>query len=279
MSHDPRVATATSGPSDHPQELINQAHLATLGTLVAGVAHELNTPLGAIHSNHDVIERALRKLQDILADEVVTPDELQEVRKIVRAMDGVLTTNGIAVERMLKIVDGLGTFGRPDRAEVDRVDLREGLEGTLTVLAHELVGIRLVRELENVPRVECYPNRMNQVFMNLIHNAVQAMDGDGALTVRTRVEDGGATVRIEIEDTGRGIAPHLIPRIFEPGFTTKGGRVGMGLGLAITRQIVDHHGGDISVESAVGKGSVFRIRLPVRLPRPEAKEGGSGETG
>ena len=266
------MASATSRRSGDHQDLINQAHLATLGTLVAGVAHELNTPLGAIHSNHDVIERALRKLKEILEDEVVTPDELEQVRRIVRAMDGVLTTNGIAVERMVKLVDSLGTFGRPDRADVDRVDLREGLEGTLTVLTHELKPIEVVRELEDIPRIECHPNRLNQVFMNLIHNAVQAMDGEGTLTVRTAPEEGG--VRIEIEDTGKGIPGEVIQRIFDPGFTTKGRRVGMGLGLAISRQIIDHHGGEISVESAVGKGTVFRIRLPARLPRPEAREGG-----
>lgn len=273
MSGPNRVASATSRGSGDRQELINQAHLATLGTLVAGVAHELNTPLGAIHSNHDVIERALKKLQGILADEVVTPDELEEVRKIVRAMDGVLTTNGIAVERMVKLVSSLGTFGRPDGAEVDRVDLREGLEGTLTVLSHELEGIDVVRELDDIPRVECYPNRLNQVFMNLIHNAVQAMDRGGRLTVRSaRDED---EVVVEIEDTGKGIPPDVVDRIFDPGFTTKGRRVGMGLGLAITRQIVDHHGGEISVDSTVGEGTVFRIRLPVRLPEPTAGEGGS----
>lgn len=265
------MAAATSRTTGDRQELINQAHLATLGTLVAGVAHELNTPLGAIHSNHDVIERALRKLKDILADEVVTPDELEQVRKIVRAMDGVLTTNGIAVERMVKLVEGLGTFGRPDGAERDRVDLREGLEGTLTVLAHVLEGIDVVRELDDIPRVECYPNRLNQVFMNLIHNAVQAMDAGGTLTVRSISEDD--TVRIEIEDSGKGIPPDVVERIFDPGFTTKGRRVGMGLGLAITRQIVDHHGGEISVESAVGQGTLFRIWLPVRLPRSETGKG------
>lgn len=266
------MTAATPSRSRDRQELINQAHLATLGTLVAGVAHELNTPLGAIHSNHDVIERALRKLQEILEDEVVTPDELEQVRKIVRAMDGVLTTNGVAVERMVKLVDSLGTFGRPDRAERDRVDLRDGLEGTLTVLAHELKGIDVVRDLDEIPPVECYPNRLNQVFMNLIHNAVQAMEGRGTLTVRSATEEGG--VRIDIEDTGKGIPAEVVERIFDPGFTTKGRRVGMGLGLAITRQIIDHHGGEISVESAVGEGTVFRIRLPVRLPRPEAREGG-----
>jgi len=192
--------------SSDRQELIDQSHLATLGTLVAGVAHELNTPLGAIHSNHDVIRRALLKLEEILEDEVVTPDELAGVRRIVKAMDGVLRTNGIAVDRMVKVVESLGTFGRPDRAEVDRVDLHEGLEGTLAVLEDDL------------------------------------------------------------------------EHIFDPGFTTKGRRVGMGLGLAISRQIVDHHGGRISAESTPGEGSIFRVRLPLLLPANAREEGESHET-
>ena len=167
---------AVEAAVEERQELINQAHLDTLGTLVAGVAHELNTPLGAIQSNHDVIERALLRLQDILEDEVVTPDELTDVRKIVRAMDRVLHTNGIAVDRMGKVVQSLATFGRPDRAEVDRVDVREGLEGTLAILGSKLKHLQLVRELDEIPRIECYPNRLNQVFMNLVHNASQAME-------------------------------------------------------------------------------------------------------
>jgi len=258
---------------DEQQEFINQAHLATLGTLVAGVAHELNTPLGAIKSNHDVIERALLKLQDILEDEVVTPDELKDVRKIVRAMDGVLRTNGIAVERMTSIVQTLGTFGRPDRAEVDRVDLREGLDGTLSVLGAELKGLRVERDFQDIPLIECYPNRLNQVFMNLIHNAAQAMDGDGTLKVRTGAETDAVVV--EIEDTGRGISSESLAKIFDPGFTTKGRRVGMGLGLAISKQIIDHHGGSISAESTMGVGTTFRLRLPLTLTATAREQGGS----
>ncbi len=244
-------------------ELVNSAKLATLGTMVAGVAHEINTPLGAIHSNHDVIERALNKLQDILEDEVVTPDELEEVRKIVKAMDGVLHTNAIAVERMVKLVDSLRTFGRPDRADVDHVDLHEGIEGTLALLGHEMGDVEVLLEFDELPLVECYPHRINQVFMNLLHNALQAIEGVGTLTVRTRAETERVTVAVS--DTGGGISPDDLEHLFEPGFTTKGDRVGMGLGLVITRQIVDQHGGEIAVESVLGQGSTFTVRLPLRL--------------
>lgn len=249
-------------------ELVNSAKLATLGSLVAGVAHEINTPLGALHSNHDVIERALNKLQDILEDEVVTPDELEEVRKIVRAMDGVLRTNGIAVERMVKLVDSLRTFGRPDRADIDRVDLHDGIEGTLALLGHEIHDIEVVREYGDIPCVECYPDRINQVFMNLLLNALQAMGKSGTLTIRTRSDSHRACVAIS--DTGPGIPPHTLEHLFDPGFTTKGERIGMGLGLAISRQIVNQHSGDMQVESVLGEGTTFSVYLPLDLTEAEA---------
>ncbi len=244
-------------------ELVNKAKMATLGTLVAGVAHELNTPLGALDSNRDVIDRALKSLQRILEDEVVTPDELDEVRRIVRAMDGVLETDGLAVERMVEIVGSLRALGRPDRADFARVEIHEGLDATLTLLASEFRGsIEIVRDYGDLPPVECWPNKLNQVFTNLLLNAAQATE-EGAITVRTRTRDG--QVLVTIEDTGVGIPPEDLDRIFEPGFTTKGDRMGMGLGLLIARQIVEQHGGRIDVESRTGEGSAFTVFLPLRV--------------
>lgn len=246
-------------------ELVGSAKLATLGNLIAGVAHEINTPLGALHSNHDTIRRALIRLQEILADEVVDEDELEDVRRIVKAVDGVTDTNNLAVDRMMRLVQSLRTFGRVDRSEIDFADLHEGIESTLAILAHELKGrVRVVKEFGNLPRVECYPNQIHQVFMNLIVNAGQAIQGEGTITIRTRAE--GEEVVIEVEDTGIGIAPENVARIFDPGFTTKGKRMGMGMGLLITRQIVDRHHGRIDVRSEPGRGTTFTVRLPVRLP-------------
>ncbi len=246
-------------------ELVRSAQLATLGNLVRGVAHEINTPLGALASNHDTTRRALEKLQRILDDEVVTPDELVEVRRIVHAVTAVEETNVMAVERMKHVVSSLKTFGRPDRAEIDRVDLSDAIRGTLDLAKHEL-GPAIVVETEfgETPPVICYAQQINQVIMNLIMNAGQAMDGKGTLTVRTRPVD--EDVEIDVEDTGSGIVPEVLERLFEPGFTTKDGRVGMGLGLAICRDIVDRHGGALSVTTEVGVGSTFTMRLPRSLP-------------
>lgn len=275
------MTTGSTRAADELAERVNAAKLATLGTLVAGVAHEINTPLGALGSNHDVLRRALARLREILADEVVEPDELEEVRRIVRALNGVMTVNDLAMTRVNTLVSSLRRFGRLDRADVDRVDIHEGIDVAITLLEHELRDrITVVREYGELPRVECYPQQLNQVFMNLLINAIQAMPESGTLAIRSELVScaesddasrarpgGGDEVAVSVTDTGGGIAPEDIDRIFEPGFTTKGSRVGMGLGLPIARQTVDRHGGRIEVASAPGQGTTFTVHLPVSLPR------------
>ena len=135
---------------------------------------------------------------------------------------------------MSHIVKSLRTFGRPDRSEVAPFDLTEGIDSTLTILGHEVRGrIEIEREYGDVPLVECYPNRLNQFFMSLVMNACQAIPENGTITIRTEVADDGDAV-VQIRDTGGGMAPDVLEHSFEPGFTTKGSRVGMGLGLLIT---------------------------------------------
>jgi two-component system, NtrC family, sensor kinase len=245
-------------------DLVNQAKLATLGMLVAGIAHEVNTPLGALNSNHDVLRRAIGRLQAILEDEVVEPHELEEVRRIVRALDGILRVNDLAVERMRSLVGSLRNFGRLDRAEVDWADLHEGIDAALAILAHETKQIAIDRQYGELPRVRCHPDRLNQVWMNLAHNAIQAMPEGGALVIRTASD--GTDVTVSFEDTGIGMPPEILTRIFEPGFTTKAGRVGMGLGLLISRQVIEQHHGRIDVDSEPGRGTTFTIVLPVNGP-------------
>jgi two-component system, NtrC family, sensor kinase len=243
---------------------VNQAKLATLGMLLAGVAHEVNTPLGALNSNHDLLRRAIGKLQVILEDEVVEPHELAEVRRIVKALAGVLRVNDLAVERMTSLVKSLRTFGRLDRALIDWADLHEGIDATLAILAHEARNVTIERNYGELPLVHCHPDRLNQVWMNLAMNAVQAMKDGGTLSITTSVD--GDRVIVRFSDTGGGIAPANLAQLFEPGFTTKAGRVGMGLGLLISRQIVEQHHGRISVDSEPGAGTVFTVVLPVAAP-------------
>lgn len=267
MSND--AVTTRPGTDQELATAVNTDRLATLGMLMAGIAHEINTPLGALASNHDVVKRALRRLHDILEDDVVDEYELVEVRKIVKALNGTLRVNDLAVERVLELVGSLRSFGRPDRAEVDRADVVEGIETALTLLRHKIGdGISVERDFEELPEIECFPVEVNQLFMNLLLNAVQAIeaqgDGRGTVTVRGRNREGG--IVLEVEDDGPGMSSEVRQRIFEPGFTTKSGRVGMGLGLLISRQVIDHHHGSISVDSQVGAGTTFTVVLPVTGP-------------
>ncbi len=211
-----------------------------------------------------MLRRALSRLHAILADDVVEPSELDEVRRIVSALNGIMKVNHLAVERMVQLVTSLRTFGRPDRAQLDHIDVRASIDGALTILNHELRDrVEVVREYGDVPLIACYPQQVGQVFMNLLVNAAQAIQGRGRITVRTQAAPGG--VQVEIEDSGNGIADKDLASIFEPGFSTKGERVGMGLGLLIVRQVIDRHCGRISVRSVQGQGSTFTVFLPLKL--------------
>lgn len=243
-------------------ERVSTAHLQTLGMLVAGIAHELNTPLGALQSDQDVLQRALSRLTLILEDDVVDATELDEVRRIVRAIGEIQRVDALAVERMGKIVTGLRSFGRLDQAEIDVVDVHEGLESTLAILRHEITGrIAVVREFGELPPLKCHPHQLNQLFMNLLLNAAQSIRGEGTITIRTSRQ--GEEVKLEVEDTGVGIPEENLTRIFEPGFSTKDSRVGMGIGLLICHRIVEQHQGRISVRSRVGVGTTFIVQIPL----------------
>jgi two-component system NtrC family sensor kinase len=177
------------------------------------------------------------------------------VRKIVKNV-----TTG--AERVKEIVDNLRTFSRVDTTAKSPVDLREGIESTLSLLYHEYKNrVDIVRDYGDVPTLLGHPGKLNQVFMNLLHNAIQAIEGTGTVKIRTAVEDGHAVV--SFSDTGVGIPPETIKNIFDPFFTTKEVGKGTGLGLSISYSIVRDHGGRIEVASKVGVGTTFTIRLPL----------------
>ena len=210
----------------------------SLQQLIAGLAHELNTPLGAIRSNRDVLQRAINRLLEILADEVVDDAEIEQIRGLVKMLDEVVEIDQVAVDVITDLVASARSFWHTDEAAKRSCDLHEVLDNMLMLLGHELKHrIEVVKQYGDVPKVECYPGQLGQVFMNLILNASQAIAEQGTITIRTHSSDSSAVV--EVSDSGRGIAPADLERIFDVGFTTKRTRAGMGLGLGIGRDIIE----------------------------------------
>ena len=262
--------------------LVQSEKMASLGMLVAGVAHEINNPVGAISSMHDTLMRAIERLKsttDFVSHEFVPregihpfgtetvkgdgqPDDRQKAGKLLKVIDDANRVITAATERVSDIVGRLKSFARLDEAELKIVDIHEGLEDTLTMIHHELEHKVVVeRNFGNVPPIPCYPSQLNQVCLNLLLNAVEAIEDKGKITITTFQED--SRVHIQIEDTGVGIPEAARPKIFDPGYTTKSGGVGTGLGLSICYQIVKEHHGEIMVESEVGKGTTFTVILPI----------------
>ena len=250
---------------DTQAALVQSEKMASLGALVAGVAHEINTPVGSINSNSDVMVRALDKLRTALENAPSEVKDNPDLKRTLEVLGGIGKVNKTACERIVKIVRSLRNFARLDEAERKIADLHEGLESTLTLVHHETKNrIQVVRDFGGIPEIECFPDQLNQVFMNVLVNATHAIEGQGKITITTRRETGFVTVAFS--DTGKGISRENLAKIFDPGFTTKGVGVGSGLGLAICYKIVKEHGGRIEVESELGRGSTFTITLPVEAP-------------
>ena len=249
-------------------QLVVQEKRAALGNLVAGLAHELNNPLAAVKSSADLFTRGLGRVEEVISqcEGLQAAPGRADLERLLRVLGEGNRASGAAVDRLSLLVDSLKTFANLDQAEYQLVDLRAGLDSALTLLEHELVaGIEVVREYGEIPRIYCFPQELNQAFMNLLTNAVQAIDGTGTITVRTKIHEGGpdgAGVRIEIADTGRGIESARLARIFEPGLTARRDRVGMGMGLSMSQAIVRQHGGELYLTSEVGEGTVAAIVLP-----------------
>jgi PAS domain S-box-containing protein len=224
------------------QQLLTSEKLASIGLLSAGVAHEINTPLTGISSYIQILQK---KLTDTHYAQILEKVEAQ-------------------TDRVARIIKNLLTFARsPSEASFQRVDLKQSLEEILSLIDYKLknMNIRLVLELASVPPIYAQGERLQQVFINIILNALDAMPSGGELRIRLALEDGAEVVRIT--DTGTGIKPEHRSRIFDPFFTTKGVGKGTGLGLSISYAIVKEHDGRIDVQSEVGRGSTFTITLPV----------------
>ena len=241
--------------------LIRSERLATLGSMLAGLAHEIRTPLGAISGNNDVLEMAAEKVRERFQGLVAEhPNLRSECESISEVLEDTARTNRMASERLLAIVRGARNLARTDTAR-EATDIHEGIESSLILLAHELKGrIEVVREFGALPTCECCPGEINQVLLNLLLNAAQAIEDRGTIRIRTWTENDA--IRVSISDDGVGIPEDIRERVFEEGFTTKSSGLGSGLGLSISKSIVQNHGGRIEVESSSGSGTTFTITLP-----------------
>jgi two-component system NtrC family sensor kinase len=257
---------------DKQAQLMQSEKMAALGMLVAGIAHEINTPIGAVNSMHDTLVLSAKKLRQILESDF--PEQAASHRKLQRVLKAIDDANAVihsGTERVTTIVRRLRSFARLDEAELKQVDVHEGLEDTLTIIHHEIKHkVELVRDYGQLPPIACYPGPLNQVFLNLLINANQAIEERGTIRLSTRVDQGRA--EIEIADDGQGMPPEVIKRIFDPGFTTKGVGVGTGLGLSICYQIIQDHHGEIRVRSEPGRGASFTVVLPLDLDRILGKQ-------
>lgn len=266
-------------------QLLQSEKLASIGQLAAGVAHEINNPVGFISANLNTLKTWVRSLLDLIAaHEAALPQLEPAQRDALAAMgraadldyvrDEIATLIDESIDgalRVRRIVQDLRDFSRPGSGEWCVADIHAGLESTLNVVHNELkYKADIVREYGDLPPVECLPSQLNQVFMNLLVNAAHAIPERGVITIHTSSDD--EQVSIAISDTGTGMTPDIVRRIFDPFFTTKPVGQGTGLGLSVSHGIVERHRGTIDVTSEPGRGTTFRIRLPIRRAETSASE-------
>lgn len=229
-------------------QLINSEKMASLGQLVAGVAHEINTPLGSINANNDILNKMISKLEQS-PDNKMLLENIQNINKIDKE----------AIKRISGIVKSLKRFVRLDESDLQSADINNEIDLTLELIKHETKNkIEVVKNYGNIPQVKCYPNMLNQVFMNILVNACQSIKDKGTITISTELVD--KMLVVKIKDTGSGIDDKIKDKMFSVGATTK--KIGTGLGLAISQKIVEKHKGKISFESEKGKGTEFKIEIP-----------------
>ncbi len=293
-------------------QLLQSEKLASIGQLAAGVAHEVNNPIGFITSNLSTLSDYVRDVREVMealvtvrqaADRCVESPESDIVKSaaapvaefraatqavddtmkrldfqyVLEDLDDLLSESIEGTKRVRMIVQDLRDFSHVDAAELGDEDVNTLLDKTISVIASELkYKVELVRDYDDDARILCFGGRLGQVFLNVLMNGVQAIANHGTITLRTRkVAD---HLHVEIQDTGAGIPPEILNRIYDPFFTTKDVGEGTGLGLNVVHNIIENHGGHIQVESVLGKGTLFRFVLPVSGP-PNESGASSGSMG
>jgi len=257
-------------------QLVQSEKMASLGQLVAGIAHEINNPVNFISAgveslsmNLEEIGQVLERYNRITANNV--KEKLKEINELkqnieykeaIREINKLIDSIKNGVNRTTEIVKGLRTFSRLDEDVLKTTDIHEGINSTLILLHNKYKNrIEIIKKYKKIPLIECFPGQVNQVFMNILSNAIDAIEGNGTITICTSLS--GENVRISIRDTGNGIQKNLREKIFDPFFTTKEVGKGTGLGLSITQSIIEKHKGKIEVKSEPGNGTEFIILLPV----------------
>lgn len=261
-------------------QLVQSEKLASLGQLAAGVAHEINNPVGFISSNLSTLDGYFSQLQQMLdayrqAEESLAPGEQRDQLKTLRNdleldflkedIPILIRESKEGIGRVVQIVKDLKNFSRVDSDQSWQfANLLQGIDSTLNIVASELkYKADVIKQYAPLPEIECLASQINQVVMNLVVNAAQAMGPErGTITISNGVE--GENIWLEVADNGCGIAPETVQKIFDPFFTTKPVGEGTGLGLSLSYGIVKKHRGDISVSSELGKGTTFRVVLPIR---------------
>jgi PAS domain S-box-containing protein len=264
-------------------QLLQSEKMASIGQLAAGVAHEINNPIGFVSSNLSTLKTYVDELLEVIraysaADPLLAehPEINANIASIKAQADldfmgedihGLLKESREGISRVTRIVQDLKDFSRIDSMDWAVANLEQGLDSTLNIVMNEIrFKADIVKEYAGIPDIECLGSQLNQVFMNLLVNAAHAIDTRGTITIRTGTTSDA--VWVEIADTGRGIPPENLKRIFDPFFTTKAIGKGTGLGLSLAYSIVQKHHGKLEVRSEVGVGSCFRVEIPRRQPEP-----------
>jgi signal transduction histidine kinase len=264
-------------------QLVDAEKMASLGQLTAGIAHEINNPINFVSSNIKPLRRDIEDIQDLitkyeeLVDKHSLSEQFDEVAKLKKELDYDYLKHEIDVllkgmadgaGRTVEIVKGLKSFSRLDESDLKYANVNEGIDSTLIILSSTFRGkINMVKELGQIPEIECFAGKLNQVFMNIINNAAQAVlaihsnDDEGKVIIRT--QNNGDNISIHIIDNGTGMSEEVRSKIFDPFFTTKKAGEGTGLGLSIVYSIIELHKGSIEVKSTLGVGTEFIITLPL----------------
>lgn len=260
-----RLRNALDQLKETQSDLVHAEKMSALGQLVAGIAHEVNNPIGYAFLSLEGIQKDVAQIEEIQKGQKDSGGS--DLWGVLRDLWGSIGSLKEGLTRTRDIVANLRTFAQKDRGEFVATDLHQCLDSTLGLLRYE-VGDRITihKDYGEIPEVECLPGQINQVFLNLLRNAIAAIPEKGDIWIQTEKVGGG--VRIAVRDNGVGIAPEIRDKIFDPFFTTREVGKGMGLGLSVSDRIIEMHKGTLRVESEVGRGSEFIIEVPIRQTPP-----------